>query len=37
LQQPGVDVGEQHGVIAAGVGEPVAVGAGDPGDEPVHA
>jgi hypothetical protein len=37
LEQSGVDVGEQHRVVAAGVGEPVAVCAGDAGDEPVGA
>jgi hypothetical protein len=37
LQEPGVDVGEEHGVIAAGGGEPVAVGAGDAGDQAVGA
>jgi hypothetical protein len=32
-----MDVGEQHRVVGPGVGEPVAVGAGDAGDEPVGA
>jgi hypothetical protein len=30
-------VGEQHGVIAAGVGEPLAVGSGDAGEQLVGA
>jgi hypothetical protein len=32
-----MDVGEEHRVAGAGVGEPVAVSAGDAGDEPVGA
>jgi hypothetical protein len=30
-------VGEQHGVVASGVGDSVAVGAGEPGDQAVGA
>jgi hypothetical protein len=35
VEQAGVDVGEQHGVVQAGVSDVVAVGAGDAGDQPV--
>jgi hypothetical protein len=37
VQQPGVEVGEQHRVVEAGVGDLVAVGAGDAGDQAVCA
>lgn len=37
LEHTGVDVGEQHGVVAPGVGDPVAVCARDPGDQAVGA
>jgi hypothetical protein len=37
LQQSGVDVGEQHGVVHPGVGDAVAVAAGDAGDQAVGA
>ena len=37
LEQSGVDVGEQHGVMHPGVGDAVAVAAGDAGDQSVRA
>jgi len=37
LEQPGVDVGEQHGVVHPSVGDAVAVAAGDAGDQSVRA
>ena len=37
VEQSVVEVGEQHGVVQAGVGDLVAVGAGDAGDQAVGA
>ena len=37
LQQPGVDVGDQHGVVQSGVGDSVAVGSRNACDQAVGA
>ena len=35
LEQAGLEVGDEHGVVQSGVGDPVAVAAGDAGDQAV--